>query len=137
MGMLLTFILPAGLFLVLELIWCRPSWSQPLSGAGRERGPFESDPPPLNPDWDLFSLPFVRHRLDVLAAELEQLERDESIFARAFRYRVAQSAYAALLVDASRLANASLLAVGLSLEVGSIEIEAWESRGALQEELEV
>jgi hypothetical protein len=137
MDMLLTFILPAGLFLILELFWCRPSWSLSVSGAGLEREPLESGPPPVEPDWGLFSLPFVRHRLDVLAAELEQLERDESIFARAFRYRVAQSAYAALLVDAARLANASLLAVGLSLDAGSIQIEAWESRGELQEELEV
>ena len=137
MDMLLTFILPAGLFLVLELIWCRPSWSRSPSGGGRERVPHQADPAPPEPDWGLFSLSFVRQRLDVLAAELEQLERDESIFARAFRYRVAQSAYADLLVDASRLANASLLAVGLQLDVGSIEMEVWESRGVMQEELEV
>jgi hypothetical protein len=142
MDMLLAFALPAGLFLALELLWCRPSWSRSPSGGRREREQ-RSGPPPMS-ELDLFSLPFVRGRLDVLAAELDRLECDEAIFARAFRYRVAKSAYEDLLADASRLAEVSRLAEASRLveafesaDARIIEIEIWGSPGPLQEELEV
>jgi hypothetical protein len=127
MDVLLPFILPAGLFLALELLWCRPSTSDPLQAA-----------PISISAWDPLAMSFVRDRLDVLAVELELLDRDESIFARAFRYRVAKSAYEALLADASRLAEASRLAHSFMLVDGSaIEIEISESLGPLREVLEV
>src|SRR4051794_8391267 len=99
MDILLPFVLPAVLFLALEIFWCRPTWQQPSFEVPRDP---ESQPGDVTraPDWDPLALPFVQHRLDVLADELELLERDHSIFARAFRTHVAKSAYAALLDDA-------------------------------------
>ncbi len=52
---------------------------------------------------DLMTLPAIRRRLDALTAELSRLERDRTVFARAFHTMVAQSAYAALVADQSRL----------------------------------
>ena len=103
-------LVPIGLLATLVLVgvlWSRPSWLRVLAGVGTtgrpERG---ADALPAAPGvpGDLFTRPFVRRRLDILGAELERLERDPDIFARAFRTNVARSAYEALLVDASRLA---------------------------------
>jgi hypothetical protein len=55
--------------------------------------------------WGLFTSPFIRRRLDVLAEELERLDRDPDIFAKAFHTMAARGAYEALLADASRLAD--------------------------------
>jgi hypothetical protein len=55
-------------------------------------------------DCDILTLPFVLRRMEVIADELERLERDPAVFARAFRTVVARSAYEALIADASRLA---------------------------------
>ena len=137
MDLLLTFILPAVLFLALEFFWCRASWVHPSFEAPRGGGQ-RPGPPQLLPDGDPFAWSFVRDRMDVLAAELERLENDTSIFARAFRTHVAQAAYQALLADAARLANASrLAAVSPSPDVTTVEMEMLNSLAPLQEELEV
>jgi hypothetical protein len=93
---LLAFLLLTVLLLVIEGIWRHLRSRQPSSW-----------PTTLEPDrslyWDPTALPRVQRRLDVLAAELQQLDEDETIFARAFRIRAAKSAYQALLDDAARL----------------------------------
>src|SRR5688500_18658288 len=98
MDMLLTFGMPLLLFVALEILWCRPTWLRPPSDSfpDGERGTSASL---LAPDDDPFALSFVRHRLDVLAAELTHLETDSEIFAKAFRTHVAKAAYQALLED--------------------------------------
>lgn len=55
----------------------------------------------------LFSQEFVRRRLDALADELERLDTDPDIFARAFRTNVARSAYDALRAEAAALTERS------------------------------
>ena len=131
MTVLLPFILPAVLFLALELLWSRPAWlhapaAAPAAawGPGEVAGPFPIDP--LLIDRDPFALPFMRSRMAALLAELERLDHDRTVFARAFRTRVAQAAYDALLADTSRLAA-----------VTTMEMELCRARGPLGEELEV
>jgi hypothetical protein len=112
MGLLVTFVLAAGLFLGLELLWSRPSRFAALPGPRVESEPRTAAPQlDYDVEADPGALPFVRHRLDVLAAEMEWLDHDETVFARAFRYRAAQTAYDALLVEAIRLAALSRLTV--------------------------
>jgi hypothetical protein len=129
---LLPFILPAALFLVLQWLWVRPSWLRMPEGGAHEAGAHEAgaheagasaDPPPA--DGDPFALPFIRQRLSALAAELERLEHDEGVFAKAFRTRVAQCAYDALIADEARLATATL------------EVEYIFSADPLREEIDV
>jgi hypothetical protein len=133
MDLLLTFILPAVLFLALEFFWCRPSWLRASSDALRAFGA-----PQRLADEDPFAWSFVRNRMDVLAAELERLENDTSIFAKAFRTHVAQAAYQALIADAARLANESrLAAISPSPDVTIVEMEMLNSLPPLREELEV
>jgi hypothetical protein len=143
MDVLLPFILAAGLFVALELLWGRQAWPDPPAEVRAEFGQTRGLPA-ISPDWGLFGLPFVRLRLDALAAELERLEHDELIFAKAFRYRAAKSAYEALLEDASRLAEASRLADAcwtvedlwpVDAEISAAAIPA--SRGPMREELEL
>lgn len=137
MDVLLPLILPAVLFLALEILWCRPVQEHSLSG-GRSVGECQPGAPPSPPEVDPFAWPFVQQRLDVLAAELERLEHDESIFALAFRTHVAKSAYEALLADATRLANASRLANAYQLAGTTIiEIEIPRSMAPVREELNV
>jgi hypothetical protein len=139
MDTLLTFILPAAIFLALEFFWCRPAWLRPPADVPRDRGR-QPGPAQLAPDWDPSTWTFVQHRLDVLADELERLNDDPEIFALAFRTHVVQAAYKALLVDAARLANASRLAAVSPLSdvtTVELEIEISNSFAPLREELEV
>ena len=53
----------------------------------------------------LLPQPYVRRRLDALVEELERLDSDPDVFARAFHTMVARSAREALLADESRLAR--------------------------------
>lgn len=125
MGTLLTVVLSALLFLILEVVWCRP--------ARESSGPAQVQALP-----DPLALPFVRHRLDVLAAELERLDDDEEIFAKAFRTHAAQSAYQALLVDATQLAEASRFAgVSPLSDVTIVEVEMANALSPFREELDV
>jgi hypothetical protein len=116
-------LLSVALFVALEWLWCRPARPHGASGSDRGRRPADRSP---DPDLDPFALPFIRRRLDVLASELVRLERDPTVFAKAFRTRAAQSAYDALLADATRLAA-----------VATIEVEIMTSRAGLREELEI
>jgi hypothetical protein len=50
----------------------------------------------------LFSESFLRRRLSVLAEELDRLDHDPDVFARAHHVHAARSAYDALLADVSR-----------------------------------
>jgi hypothetical protein len=59
----------------------------------------------LTVEWGPGTQSFLQRRLDALAEELQRLDRDPDIFAKAFHVMVARSAHEALLVDASRLAD--------------------------------
>jgi hypothetical protein len=142
MNILLPFILAAGLFAALELLWSRQAWPDPPAEVSADLGQ-QPGVPAMAPDWGLFGLPFVRLRLDALAAELERLEHDELIFAKAFRYRAAKSAYEALLDDASRIAEASRMAEAcwtvedLWPDDAAAVTTIPSARGPMQEELEL
>lgn len=83
------------LYLGLEMLWRRPGWLR----VAPEEGP--ADETIL--DWGLFSRAFIRRRLAALAAELDRLDEDPDVFAKAFHTKVARAAYAELLADASRI----------------------------------
>jgi len=124
-GTLLTVTLSALLFLILEVVWCLPA--RETSGSAQVQS--LSDP---------LALSFVRHRLDVLAEELERLEDDEEIFAKAFRTHAAKSAFQDLLVDAARLAeNSRFAGVSPLSDVTIVEVEMANSMSPFREELEV
>jgi hypothetical protein len=78
-------------------------------------GPGEADETTV--EWGLFSWQFIRRRLDALSEELERLDRDPDVFAKAFHTMVARSAYEALLADASRLADQPRRYAGQTLDV--------------------
>ena len=88
----------------------RPAWALALAG----RRPAGSEPDVFGPapTSGLFSREQVQQRLDLLAAELQRLESDRSVFARAFRTYVAKDAYAALLADRTRLARVTTIDLG-------------------------
>jgi hypothetical protein len=96
MEILLTLAVSAVLFLTIEVLWRARSWSGLSATTADDDSVVE---------WELFSLPFVRRRLAALAEELERLDRDPDVFAKAFHTMVARSAYEALSADASRLAE--------------------------------
>jgi hypothetical protein len=139
MAVLVTVVLAVGLFLLLELLWCRPSRFGPAPGAVvRDEPPAGAPQLAFDVESDPLALPFVRHRLDVLAAELEWLDHDDTVFARAFRYRAAQTAYDALLVEAIRLAALSRLTTAARAAVDpTIQLEFGPSLAPLREELEL
>jgi hypothetical protein len=155
MEILIPLVLLAGLFLVADLLSSRPSWLRALGAAaarqGREahdrsqpvtsheRWPQDTDDLVLDltspaatraeaavVEWDVFALPFLRHRLHVVADELERLDHDPTVFARAFRTVVARSAYEALLADVSRLTA-----------VPTLELQPAGPPAARREELEL
>jgi hypothetical protein len=131
MELLVAFLLPAVLFLAFQLLWGRPP-QQPLA----EIQDGETTTPDLV-SCDPLALPQVYRRLEVLAAELERLEHDESIFARAFRWQVATIAYEALVEDASRLSAVSHLAAAAAAGNTVVEIGAFGSSRLQREELVV
>ena len=150
MDVLLPIVLLVVLFLALEFLLWRSTWQKsPRLDVARQdpsglRGEidFQAKDQPLDDDWDPAALPFVRHRLDVLAAELEWLERDHSVFARAFRTQVARSAYQALIADASRLSEVARLAEAGRLAHASgsgtvIEVEVPGPLAPIREELDI
>ncbi len=100
MEILLTLAVSAVLFLTIEVLWRSRNRAGWRAGAA---APVEDDDTTV--EWQLFSLPFVRRRLAALAEELERLDRDPDVFAKAFHTMVARSAYETLSADASRLAE--------------------------------
>lgn len=94
---LLRFGLPVFVFLVLEWLWCwRPARIRRARARRRERVP-----PPSQGGW--LTAAFVERRLGALSAELARLDVDAGVWAKAFRIRVARSAYESLLADARTL----------------------------------
>ena len=73
------------------------------------------------PDDDLpvgiISEDLIRRRLDALADELDRLERDPDVFAKAFHTVAARSAYDALAADVSHRPRRSLRYAGSGLDL--------------------
>jgi hypothetical protein len=121
-------LLPAGMLREMRsslgsadgMAWLEPA--EELDGA-----PAGADQPGV--DDGLFTLPFVRRRLDLLANEIAHLDDDDGVMARAFRKTVAITAYEALLADESRLAQEVVLHVNATLGFEMVD----EAAGAYQE----
>ncbi len=83
----------------------------------------------------LLALHEVRQRLAALRAELNRLERDRTVFARAFHTQVAQAVYAALLVEEARLAALPLLDLTfddspeITLSSTALDVQPWSASG--------
>ena len=118
-GILILFALPMVFFLVLDALIFRkpPAW---LSAAVERVWARLRPPQPVR--YDPFDALEVQHRLAWLTAEIQQLEVDHRVFARAHRIRVAQSAYDAVLGEACRLAGVPIR------EVSEVEIRATGER---------
>jgi hypothetical protein len=82
--------LSAGLFLALELRLARRP--EPVA-----------DVPAV--ESVLFSAAFLRRRLAALTEELDRLDHDPDVFARAFHTKAARAAHDALMAEVSRLAD--------------------------------
>ena len=111
MALVLVLVLLVAVAVAVDLaIPPRPAWATAL--ADRRPEPAAQDvfgPPPTS---GLFSRELIQQRLDLLAAELQRLETDRSVFARAFRTYVAKDAYDALLADRTRLARVTTIDLG-------------------------
>jgi hypothetical protein len=102
-------VLLAGLCVAMGLLWFPSPWLRWL--ADRVTRLMLSDPgeqPGTAGDgstheWESLTRPYIRGRIDALTQELERLDRDPDVFARAFHTMAARSAREALLADASRL----------------------------------
>jgi hypothetical protein len=116
MEVLFAVALMAGLLLPIELLRFTPSWVDRVADRVSELelvGDSElaaatdgsSQGVEMTVEWGLFTSSFIRRRLDALAEELDRLDRDPDIFAKAFHTTVARSAYEALRVDASKLSD--------------------------------
>jgi hypothetical protein len=79
-------------------------------------------------EWAALTRPYIRGRLDALAAELERLDRDPDVFAKAFHTMAARSALESLLADLSRLADRPARPAGPRFEVEA----AGTSTGSLE-----
>lgn len=124
MAIILLLLLLAAVAAAIDLaIPPRPAWFRVLAGrpsapadddgghdTGHDAAHDAADDRPVTAG--LFSHELVQQRLDLLAAELQRLDTDRSIFARAFRTYVAKDAYAALLADRTRLARVRTLDLG-------------------------
>ena len=117
MEILLTLAVSAVIFAAMEALWRSRFWSGWSAGAAAA---VEDDDTAM--EWQLFSLPFVRRRLAALAEELERLDRDPDVFAKAFHTTVARSAYETLSADASRLAEQARLHTGRAHDVELVEL---------------
>jgi hypothetical protein len=131
-----------ALCLAIGVLWLPPSWRGSLAdtvttfaddgerprGAGTEPG--QADQTIVGEG--LLTRPYISGRLDVLAQELERLDRDPEIYARAFHSMVARSALEALLADASRLADRPARCAGQTFDV-----EMAGTPAARREELEL
>ena len=108
-------LLPAGMLREVSssLGWTadRSQWVEPVEALDDAPGVFDE----TGVDDGLLTLPFVRRRLEVLAAEIGHVDEDPGVLARAFRKTVALTAYEALLADESRLAKAQVLHVDAAL----------------------
>jgi hypothetical protein len=124
MAFLLMAALLVGLLLPLQVLGLPPSWRARLRGtAGTPEPDADADlpvpvgderdePDGLNAQWGLFTEAFVRERLRALEDELARLDRDPDVFARAFHTIAARSAYDALLVEVTTIAEKPWWGVG-------------------------
>ncbi|HET9655605.1 MAG TPA: hypothetical protein VFP72_09645 [Kineosporiaceae bacterium] len=101
MDLLISLVLGAGVLLGVERLWpARPAEGalppQPVAPDGIEAAAVESG---------LFTPAFVQARMRALAAELDRLDHDPDVFARAFHTLAAREAYQALAVEAARQAE--------------------------------
>jgi hypothetical protein len=140
MEILFAVALMAGLFLPIELLRfpsSRLSWVPDrvshveLVGDTRQPGAAEDgpgEPAEMSVQMGLFTSTHIQRRLHALAEELERLDRDREIFAKAFHTTVARSAYEALMVDASKLSEQPSLHIGQTLLVEHVgpSIGHWE-----------
>lgn len=117
MEILFAVMVVAALLMPIELLRSPRSWpsrvpdptglpalvdhDEPLEAAGD--GPGEAGE--MTMEWGLFTSSLVQRRLEALADELERLDGDPAIFAKAFHTTVARSAYEALLVDAPEFSH--------------------------------
>jgi hypothetical protein len=143
MQILLAVALMAALLVPLEQLWSPSASSVQVAdrvsqwdlveveqpGAG---GAAWGDSVEMTMEWGLFTRAFIGRRLAALAEELERLDREPDIFAKAFHTSVARSAYEALLVDASRLSDQPSRPT-----VQSLEFELLGPVTVLHEELEL
>ena len=109
MAVLLAVLLMVALLLPTELLG--RAWPEPDAAA-----PSRASPPSADLDertglgvpvveGGLLSEEHVRRRLDALAQELERLDRDPDIYAKAFHTGAARSAYEALKAEAAAFAE--------------------------------
>src|SRR5215212_3222564 len=120
MGILLAVVVLGALLVPVGLLGLPPP------ATGERPGPLDDE------TTGIISEDLVRRRLDALADELERLERDPAVFARAFHTTVARTAYETLLVDAAQLTEQSRRVVA-----GTVEFELLGPSGAPCEELEL
>ena len=85
----------------------------------------------LSAQWGLFTAEFVRDRLHALEEELQRLDSDPDVFAKAFHTLAARSAYDALLGEERAVTEQPWWRVG---EV--VDAEVLASSGGLREVLE-
>src|SRR4051812_19618038 len=105
-------ILLAAIVLVMLLLRVDVLRPQPAAAT-----PAPAEPEGMTEQWGLFSETFIRDRLRALADELERLDREPDVFARAFHTMVARAAYEALLADAAAVADRPWWGVGEVLDV--------------------
>ncbi len=142
MGIFVTVVVIGVLLRSIELFRSPPPWLRRASAAVAHRLA-DVAPAPATPQrdegavvdmsvqWSLFTRPFIAHRLAALDRELERLERDPDVFAKAFHTIAAKSAYEALAADARRLAETP--AGG----GGSLEFELLGPSAGRREEIEI
>jgi hypothetical protein len=121
--------LMAALLLPIDLLRLRPSWLTQVADRGgqlelvgdggrpEEVADRSSAAVDMSIEPGLFGRAVIQRRLDALARELERLDRDPDIFAKAFHTTVARSAYQALLIDAATLEDQPWPLVGKSLDL--------------------
>ena len=143
MGIFVTVAVIGVLLRSIELFRSPPPWLRRASAAVAQRLA-DVAPAPATPQrdegavvdmsvqWSLFTRPFIAHRLAALDRELERLERDPDVFAKAFHTIAARSAYEALAADARRLAETPSAGVG-----GSLEFELLGPSAGRREEIEI
>jgi hypothetical protein len=109
-GILLAVVVLAGLLVPVGLL----RLAERIPGAVSE--PLEEDP-----FAGIISEDLIRRRLEALADELERLEHDREVFARAFHTSVARAAYETLLADAAQLAEQTRRVAAGTLEFELLE----------------
>ena len=116
---ILSLALAAAILVGLELLWSSPTAeSLEAMDLGEPDQGVE-----IVGESDLFTAEFIQRRLHALSDELDRLDRDPDVFAKAFHTLVARSAYQALLADASRVTHRSPALPGPAVEVDL----AWSS----------